>query len=121
MTHSKISKRETEEFLHLLRAIEANPCFTQRELSASLGLSLGKINYLIKAMIKTGLIKAENFKNSRNKISYLYCLTPAGLQAKTTITCRFLKRKVAEYEKLEQEIRQLEKEIETETYTLSNG
>lgn len=119
MANNRKFKPETEECLLLLREIEAHPQFTQRELSASLGLSLGKINYLIKAMIKTGLIKAENFKNSRNKISYLYCLTPTGLQEKTKITCRFLKRKLVEYEKLEQEIRQLEKEINAEPVSVN--
>ena len=95
----------------LMRAIDANPQITQRELSTHLGMSLGKINFLIKAMVEKGFIKADNFKNSKNKIAYLYCLTPKGIEEKAKITYRFLKWKVAEYEKLEQEIQQLQKEV----------
>ncbi len=98
----------------LMRAIDANPQITQRELSTHLGMSLGKINFLIKAMVVKGFIKADNFKNSKNKIAYLYCLTPKGIEEKAKITYRFLKWKVAEYEKLEQEIRQLQKEVSDE-------
>jgi EPS-associated MarR family transcriptional regulator len=102
---------ETEESLLVLREIDANPKLTQRELSSRLGLSLGKINFLMKAMIEKGLIKAENFKNSNNKIYYLYFLTPMGIEEKAKTTYRFLKRKMEEYEKLEAEIKQLQKEV----------
>ena len=98
----------------LMRAIDENPQITQRELSTHLGLSLGKINFLVRAMVEKGFIKADNFKNSKNKIAYLYCLTPKGIEEKAKITYRFLKWKVAEYENLEQEIRQLQKEINNE-------
>ena len=101
---------ETEESLSVLREIDANPQMTQRQLSSSLGLSLGKINFIIKALIDKGLVKAENFKNSNNKSAYLYILTPRGLEARTKSTYHFLKRKIEEYEKLEVEIRQLKKE-----------
>lgn len=96
----------------LMRAIDANPQMTQRELSTRLGLSLGKINFLVRAMVEKGFIKADNFKNSKNKIAYLYCLTPKGIEEKAKITYRFLKWKVVEYEKLEQEIQQLKKEVD---------
>lgn len=102
---------ETEESLKVLREIGSNPQLTQRELSSRLGLSLGKINFLLKAMIEKGLIKAENFKKSNNKSAYLYLLTPMGIEQKAQTTYRFLKRKMAEYEKLEIEIRQLKKEV----------
>ncbi|MEN6489270.1 MAG: MarR family EPS-associated transcriptional regulator [Smithella sp.] len=95
----------------VLREIGINPQLTQRELSSRLGLSLGKINFLIKVMIKKGLIKAENFKNSSNKRAYLYLLTPIGVEEKTKQTYQFLKRKMQEYEKLEVEINQLKKEV----------
>ena len=98
----------------LMRAIDENPQITQRELSTHLGLSHGKINFLVRAMVEKGFIKADNFKNSKNKIAYLYCLTPKGIEEKAKITYRFLKWKVAEYENLEQEIRQLQKEINNE-------
>ena len=112
MTIQKKNKLETDDVLLVLREIIANPQMTQRDLSARLGLSLGKVNFLIKALIEKGLIKADNFKNSKNKIAYLYCLTPKGIEEKAEITYRFLKRKLAEYEKLEEEIRQLEKEVD---------
>jgi len=95
----------------LMRVIDMNPQMTQRELSANLGLSLGKINFLIKAMIEKGFIKADNFKNSKNKIAYLYYLTPKGIEEKTKITYSFLKCKLVEYEKLEEEIRRLKQEV----------
>ena len=104
------TKLESEEALSVLREIEADPEMTQRALSLRLGLSLGKINFLVKALIEKGLIKAENFKNSKNKSAYLYTLTPRGLEEKTRATYHFLKRKIEEYERLEVEIKQLKKE-----------
>lgn len=108
------SKKNTEtgETLRLLRAINANPQMTQRDLASHLGLSLGKINFLIKALIEKGFVKADNFKNSNHKIAYLYLLTPSGIEEKAKITYRFLKRKMLEYEKLEAEISQLRKEVQ---------
>ena len=100
--------------LLILREISDNPQMTQRDLSSRLGMSLGKINFLVNAMIEKGFIKAENFKNSKHKMAYLYCLTPSGIEEKSKITYRFLKRKLAEYEKLEEEIQQLRKEVSTE-------
>ncbi len=104
------TKLESEEFLSVLREIEADPEMTQRALSLRLGLSLGKINFLVKALVEKGLIKAENFKNSKNKSAYLYSLTPHGFEEKTKATYLFLKRKIEEYERLEVEIKQLKKE-----------
>jgi len=103
---------ETEEALSVLREIDAYPEMTQRTLSLRLGLSLGKINFLVKALIEKGLIKVENFKNSKNKSAYLYSLTPHGFEEKTKATYLFLKRKIEEYEKLEVEIKQLKKEAD---------
>ena len=112
MENQHKTKLEIKESLMLMRAIDANPQMTQRELSTRLGLSLGKINFQVRAMVEKGFIKADNFKNSKNKIAYLYCLTPKGIEEKAKITYRFLKWKVVEYEKLEQEIRQLKKEVD---------
>ncbi len=94
----------------VLREIGANPQLTQRELSSRLGFSLGKVNFIVKAMIERGLIKVENFRNSSNKSAYLYLLTPTGIEEKTKKTYQFLKRKMQEYENLEIEIEQLKKE-----------
>ena len=101
---------QNEEMLKVLREINNNPEMTQRELSSKLGISLGKVNFLVKALVQRGLIKVHNFKKSNNKIAYLYFLTPQGLEEKTKTAYLFLKRKIHEYEKLEEEIRQLKKE-----------
>lgn len=95
----------------LLRALEDNPEITQRELAAILGMSLGKANYCVRALIEKGWIKASNFKNSNNKLAYAYLLTPQGIEAKARITYRFLKRKLEEYETLKQEIARLRAEV----------
>ena len=96
---------------HLLRLLEERPDVTQRELAKTLGISLGKTNYCVKALLEKGWVKANNFKNSKNKLAYAYLLTPSGLEAKARITTRFLKRKVAEYEALKAEIEQLTAEV----------
>ena len=103
----------TETHLKLLRHLEENPDVTQRELARELGISLGKANYCLKALINKGLIKAKNFKNSANKRAYLYVLTPQGIEAKARISVRFLQRKMEEYEALRQEIEQLKTELKT--------
>lgn len=94
----------------LLRRLEANPELSQRELARELGISLGKTNYCLKALLDKGYIKAANFKNSHNKRGYLYQLTPVGLAAKSKATKNFLARKQAEYERLAKEIEQLQRE-----------
>jgi len=101
----------SEEVLKILREVKNNPDVTQRELSSRLGISLGKINFLLKALIEKGFIKTRNFKKSGNKKAYLYVLTPSGIEAKAMITYHFLKRKLQEYEQLEKQIRLLQKEV----------
>jgi EPS-associated MarR family transcriptional regulator len=107
---------EKEELLQVLREIKNNPEMTQRELSTKLGISLGKVNFLMKALIRQGLIKAHNFKNSNNKNAYLYYLTPSGIEVKARTTYFFLKRKMQEYEQLEVEIRQLKEEAGNDAF-----
>ena len=103
---------ETQEtHLKVLRYIEANPEVTQRELALQLGISLGKANYCLKALIDKGLIKARNFRNSNHKRAYLYNLTPSGIDAKARISVAFLRRKMQEYELLRAEIEQLQNEV----------
>jgi EPS-associated MarR family transcriptional regulator len=111
MTLSNKHDLESEEILKVLREITQTPEMTQRELSSRMGISLGKVNFLVNALIQKGLIKAHNFKNSNNKKAYLYYLTPTGLEEKAKITYLFLKRKMKEYEQLERDIRQLEQEV----------
>lgn len=95
----------------MLRLLEARPELSQRDLARELGTSLGKINYCLNALIDKGLIKARNFRNSRNKLGYAYLLTPRGIDSKATIAVQFLKRKMAEYESLKIEIEQLQREV----------
>ena len=96
----------------ILRLLERDPQMSQRELAKELGMSLGKTNYCIRAVIEKGWVKARNFKNSSKKSAYLYQLTPSGIAAKGKITRRFLDRKLEEYERLEQEIEQLRAEVD---------
>lgn len=99
-----------EAHLRVLRLLELNPKMKQREVATAAGLSLGKTNYCINALLEKGLIKLENFKSNRRKLSYAYLLTPAGIAKKTDLTQRFLKRKMQEYEVLQAEIELLKLE-----------
>ena len=96
---------------HVLKHIEANPSITQRELAKELGVSVGKVNYCLKALIDKGWIKANNFKNSNKKLAYFYILTPSGMEQKAKITMNFLKRKMNDYEELKKEIEVLKNEV----------
>ena len=84
----------------LLKSIEENPKQSQRELSKALGISLGKLNYCLRALVDKGWIKVKNFKENPNKAGYLYLLTPVGVEEKAKVTVRFLKRKMQEYEQI---------------------
>ena len=98
--------------LDLLRKLELNPQFTQRELSREMGVSLGKVNYCIKKLTEKGWVKLTNFSHNPNKMGYAYLLTPSGVEEKTRLTFSFLKRKVVEYEILKKEIEELKLESE---------
>ena len=95
----------------LFKLIEEDPNISQRELAKEMGISLGKTNYCLKALMDNGWLKARNFKNSNNKIAYVYVLTPKGLSENAKLTTMFLKRKVREYELLKSEIKQLQREV----------
>tara|TARA_B100000809_G_scaffold69775_1_gene67172 strand:+ start:71 stop:391 length:321 start_codon:yes stop_codon:yes gene_type:complete len=95
----------------LLKMLKDNPEMTQRELSKELGLSLGKTNYLMRALIDKGWVKLTNFRRSNNKIGYLYVITPKGITEKGILAKNFLERKSAEYFKLKNEIEILKKEL----------
>src|SRR5674476_1520315 len=91
----------------LLKLLEAQPQLSQRQLAQELGVSLGKVNFCLKALIEKGLLKATNFLNNKNKLAYMYLLTPSGIEEKASITLRFLKYKIQEYEALRAEIEEL--------------
>lgn len=95
----------------VIKLIEKDAEISQRALSKELGVSLGKVNYCLRALIDKGWVKAKNFKNSQNKLAYRYVLTPEGVQKRVELTSRFLKRKLDEYEQLQQEIEHLKDEV----------
>ena len=95
----------------VIKLIEQDPEISQRELSRQLGVSLGKVNYCLHALIDKGWVKARNFKNNQNKLAYRYLLTPQGVQQKTVVAANFLKRKLAEYEQLQREIESLRQDV----------
>ncbi|MCQ9618245.1 MarR family EPS-associated transcriptional regulator [Paenalcaligenes niemegkensis] len=101
-----------ESHLEVLRVLEQNPHLSQRELAEELGISVGKTNYCIKALVDKGLLKINNFRNNKNKSGYVYLLTPAGIAKKTELTVKFLQRKMREYEILQKEIAALKTELE---------
>jgi EPS-associated MarR family transcriptional regulator len=104
------AKIQEEARFQILRLLHENPELTQRELGARVGVSLGAVNYCLKALTERGLVKASNFSKSPNKLGYAYVLTPAGIAEKTMLTGRFLARKKAEYEALRAEIDALSRE-----------
>ncbi len=110
---SKRAKIQEEARFKILRLLHDNPELTQRELGEQVGISLGAVNYCLRALIERGLVKAGNFSRNPNKLGYAYVLTPAGIAEKTLLTGRFLKRKVEEYEALKLEIEVLSRETFT--------
>ncbi len=101
----------------LLSLLSSKPLISQRAMAASLGLSLGKVNYALKALIEKGFVKVEEFCNSSNKRAYSYILTPKGIEEKASVTVRYFKKKMQEYETLKRELEGLKKEVEK----ISNG
>lgn len=94
----------------LLKLIESEPHLSQRNISQKMGISLGKTNYCLKALIDKGFIKFQNFYNNRKKSAYIYFLTPQGIEEKAQVTYRFLQRKIKEYENIKVEIEKLKNE-----------
>jgi EPS-associated MarR family transcriptional regulator len=101
----------------VMRLLESNPALSQRDVARALGISLGKVNYCLQALVQKGLIKATNFKNSHHKAAYMYLLTAHGLEEKARLTLQFLSVKMREYEKLRVEIEQMRRETEEHRQT----
>ena len=95
----------------LLKLLEANPELSQRQLAAELGVSVGKVNFCLHALLEKGLLKVSNFRDSQNKLAYAYYLTPKGAKEKVRATAGFLERKLEEYRALQQEIEELRHEV----------
>lgn len=107
---NKASFQQLDNQFRVLRAIERNPRVSQREIAASLGLSVGAVNYCLKALIAKGWVKSKNFGSSANKKAYAYLLTAEGMKEKAKLTTGFLQRKMAEYNALHAEILEVSKE-----------
>jgi EPS-associated MarR family transcriptional regulator len=95
----------------LLKLLEGNPELSQRQLAEELDVSVGKVNFCLRALLARGLVKVQNFRNSNNKLAYAYYLTPKGAREKIRTTAGFLQRKLKEYEAMEKEIEELKREV----------
>jgi EPS-associated MarR family transcriptional regulator len=101
----------TDEYRYrILKLLEADPHASQRRIADELGISLGRVNFCLQALIEKGLVKVNNFRSNANKRAYLYLLTPRGMEEKAMVTARFLKRKLDEYEALKREVEELQRE-----------
>ena len=112
MTSRQAQIQEDTNF-RVMRILQDNPDLTQRELAEKLGVSVGGLNYCIKALMDKGWVKMQNFQNSKNKFKYVYLLTPQGMAEKVSLTSIFLERKMHEYEALKVEIESLNQDLKS--------
>ena len=110
---SKQNSAQDDTYFRVMRILKDNPDLTQRELAEKLGVSVGSLNYCLKALIEKGWVKMQNFSQSKNKFGYVYILTPQGISEKAELTSNFLKRKLSEYEALKLEIESLNLELQS--------
>lgn len=103
--------QQEDTSIRVMRILQANPDITQRELAQQLGISVGGLNYCLKALVEKGWVKMKNFAHSKNKFGYVYVLTPSGMAEKAALTRRFLQRKMNEYEAIKLEIEVLRSEV----------
>jgi EPS-associated MarR family transcriptional regulator len=107
---SRQARLQEDTYYRVMRILQNNPDLTQRELARQLGISVGGLNYCLKALMEKGWVKMNNFAHSKNKFGYVYVLTPHGMAQKAALTHRFLQRKMQEYEALRAEIEALKAE-----------
>lgn len=117
MTPLHPDSADLQPTLQLMRLLEQHPEYSQRELSAAMGVSVGKAHYLLRALVDKGLVKVNNFKRSNNKAGYLYVLTPSGVSHRWKLTREFLSRKEREYSNLKSQILALRAEVADSTKT----
>ena len=111
----------TDEYRYrILKLLETDPQASQRRIADELGISLGRVNFCLQALVEKGLVKVNNFRNSDNKRAYLYLLTPRGIEEKTVVTARFFRRKLDEYEALKRELEELRREAGQSTQRLQH-
>lgn len=111
MVSDKVARQREDVHFRVLRLIEKRPDASQREIAEELGLSLGAVNYCLRALLQKGHVKLANFKASKNKLGYVYVLTPEGIADRTGLAARFIERKVAEYDAIKVELEQLQDEF----------
>ena len=114
---TRLQQLQEDTHFRVLGLLEQNPDLSQRELAKVLGVSLGGVNYSLRALAERGMVKMQNFKRSEKKLAYAYVLTPRGLAEKTRLTADFLKRKLEEYEALKTEIISLQQTVENDRRT----
>jgi EPS-associated MarR family transcriptional regulator len=110
---AELSRRESLDF-ELLYLLETEPGLTQRELAERLGISLGRTNYCVRALLDKGVIKLANFRAARSKLGYVYVMTPKGIAQRIELSRRFLQRKLTEFERLKAQIETLQRAIPPE-------
>jgi EPS-associated MarR family transcriptional regulator len=110
-TQSRHAKTQEDTYFRIMRLVEEQPYISQRDMAEKVGISLGSLNYCLKALMDKGFVKLENFQNSKHKSKYAYILTPSGIAKKVSVTGRFLKRKLQEYEALKVEIDSLKSQV----------
>lgn len=113
---SEIDSIHQDAYLKVLCLLETNPQMSQRKLASAVGVSLGKTNFCLKALLDKGLLKMQNFQSSKRKLAYAYMLTPSGIAEMTSHTGRFLKRKMDEYELLKAEMASLQQQTSKKGY-----
>jgi EPS-associated MarR family transcriptional regulator len=109
---SRQAQIQEDTYFRVMRILQENPDLTQRELAEKLGVSVGGLNYCLKALMDKGWVKMQNFQNSKNKFKYVYLLTPQGISERVALTSRFLDRKMQEYEALKAEIDSLHQDVQ---------
>jgi EPS-associated MarR family transcriptional regulator len=109
---SRQDQHQTDIYFRVMRLLQDNPRITQREMARALGISLGGVNYCVKALITKGWVKIQNFRNSQDKLAYAYLLTPKGITEKAALAASFLKRKMHEFEGLKAEIQSLQHDLD---------
>ncbi len=107
--------------LPVLRRLQETPEISQRALARELGVSVGSINFCIKALMEKGWVKIMDFSRNTHKLGYVYLLTPSGIRQKSHLAASFLQRKLIEYEALQREIAQLQAEVQTEEFSRSRA
>lgn len=108
MPHSKIVQQREDVHFRVLHLLTSRPDASQREIASELGVSLGAVNYCVNALLEKGHIKLANFRASKNKLGYVYVLTPEGIANRARLATRFIERKAAEYEAIKAELEALQ-------------